>query len=175
MTLDEYLDLAKDRQAITSDRQLAFRLGQRGTCVTQYRRNNILPGTETMIRLAELAGRPVEVALMDLELWRNKEAGPGTQQVLVNMRDTFVKLSRTAAGVAVAVGAAAAAFAPLDASAAAIGRIIATHNPARTLGNTDGTTHQTPATTVYYGKLRTWFRRLLALSATGLAVAGYAA
>lgn len=68
--LREYLDLAKQRQGLRSDRQLCFALGRTQNVINQWLRHSMWPAEETMLQLAELAGVPAERALLDLMTWR---------------------------------------------------------------------------------------------------------
>jgi transcriptional regulator with XRE-family HTH domain len=70
LILDHYLDAARSRQNLPSDRQLAIALGVTPGNISIYRHGKSWPSDNTMYRLAELAGVPVEVALLDLNCWR---------------------------------------------------------------------------------------------------------
>ena len=70
-TLIWYLDEAKEKQGFTSDRQLNHALGATGSLVTRYRSNKMAPSPKMMVKLAELAGVPPEIALADLGYWTN--------------------------------------------------------------------------------------------------------
>lgn len=71
-TIDQYCDLAKDRAALASDRQLSRRLGFSTNSVTQWRTKRTWPSDDTMRRLADLAGMDQEQALIDLNIWRSE-------------------------------------------------------------------------------------------------------
>lgn len=68
-TLPWYLDTAKARCEIATDRALADRIGVHQSQVVLYRKRHMTPSTTPMIRLAEAAGVPAEVALIDRALW----------------------------------------------------------------------------------------------------------
>ena len=69
----DYLDLAIKKQGLKSDRELsrALELKSNNT-MTNMRSGKHLPSDDTMIKIAELAGEPVDVALLRLNLWRSK-------------------------------------------------------------------------------------------------------
>ncbi len=72
--IDLYLDTAKRRQGLRSDRELSRRLGLAEGAVNAYRVGRSLPDDEVMIRLARLAvADPVE-ALIWLNILRCKSA-----------------------------------------------------------------------------------------------------
>jgi len=74
MTLADYLDAAKHRQAIASDRQLGARLGLKSAAISSFRTGKSLPSDATMRRVAEMAGRDARIALLELALWRSEDA-----------------------------------------------------------------------------------------------------
>jgi transcriptional regulator with XRE-family HTH domain len=65
-TIQDYLDLAFERQELGSDRQLSRKLGLSDGAVSQFRTGKTLPSSETMIKLAWLAGIDEQVALIEL-------------------------------------------------------------------------------------------------------------
>lgn len=69
-TVDEYLDHAKKRGDITSDRQLGRILGVGPGTVTQYRTKRIWPAEAVMIKLADICGLDPVQALMHLGQWK---------------------------------------------------------------------------------------------------------
>lgn len=72
--IDTYLDTAKRRNGIRSDRELSRRLGLAEGAVNAYRVGRSLPDDEIMIRIARLAvADPVE-ALILLNIARCKSA-----------------------------------------------------------------------------------------------------
>ena len=81
-SIEEYLDLAKARADIKSDRQLGPAIGQSTQTVTHYRRKNAWPSDDAMLRLADLAGIPREEALLDLACWRSTSHARPTWQAI---------------------------------------------------------------------------------------------
>ncbi len=69
-TIDFYTDLAKSRCGFKSDRELCEALGFSSTAVSNWRTKKAWPSDDTMVRLAELAGRDPARALLDLNAWR---------------------------------------------------------------------------------------------------------
>lgn len=69
-TIDAYIDAARERSMIASDRLLALALEQSPSVVSFWRSKRTLPSDENMIQLAELAGLDPEAALVDLAIWR---------------------------------------------------------------------------------------------------------
>jgi hypothetical protein len=74
MQIDDYCDLAKQRNALKSDRELTRRLGLVGSAISHWRTKRTWPSDKTMIELAELAGEDPRVGLLDLNLWRSESA-----------------------------------------------------------------------------------------------------
>lgn len=72
MTLPTYLDAAKQRLDVESDRELSRRLGLGDTQVFLYRNRGQIPSCEVMLELAKLVGIDPHVALLDRELWLAK-------------------------------------------------------------------------------------------------------
>jgi len=70
MNLTDYLDRARDRAGIPSDRRLAAALGVAPNAVVAYRRAIATPGPAVMLRLAQLAGIAPEVALLHRASWQ---------------------------------------------------------------------------------------------------------
>lgn len=113
-TLSDYLDAAIARLGLRSDRELGFRLGfTSGTQVWRYRRKGDFPTPETMVDLAQMAGRDAKVALAELGLW--KAETDRARSVYLEIIKSLTK------GALVAVVAGLSIFAPLDANAAAFG------------------------------------------------------
>lgn len=69
-SVDDYLDLARNRQKLPSDRQLCAHLKCTDAVVSQWRKRKSFPSDEHMVRLAELAGLDPQVALLELACWR---------------------------------------------------------------------------------------------------------
>jgi len=73
-TINNYLDAAKARAGIKSDRQLSFVLGySSGAPICKQRKEHEWPSPEVMLRLAGLAGIDPEIALQELNVWRSAE------------------------------------------------------------------------------------------------------
>lgn len=72
--LAHYLDLAKARQDLKSDRQLDQAIGAKGCNTFVYRKGRAWPSDETMIKIARLAGEDAHAALVDLAIWRSGDA-----------------------------------------------------------------------------------------------------
>lgn len=72
-TLDWYLDQAKAREEIGSDRRVALAMRMDQSTVYQMRKRGILPSEPTMLKLAALAGVPAEEALLDLAMWKARD------------------------------------------------------------------------------------------------------
>ena len=72
MDLIGYLDAARARAGLASDRQLAGALGLSQGAVFHFRHRRAFPADDVMIRLAQLAGVEPERALLDLNIWRTE-------------------------------------------------------------------------------------------------------
>lgn len=119
MTIDDYMDAAKKRADIPSDRQLAFRLGATAATSCQWRTKRAWPGESIMRRLANLGGIDEELALLDLESWRTKD--PETAKVFQRIRERLVKLKDAAAAlIAISTAALFAATSPHPAHASTV-------------------------------------------------------
>lgn len=105
-TLDDYIDLAKDRAGLTSDRDLGRRLGFTGSPISFWRTGKAAPADDTMIRLAEVAGVDPVKALIDLKVWTAQGKAVGVY------REIAEKLGRIAAGIALVTLAAGASTQP---------------------------------------------------------------
>lgn len=69
-TIDDYLDAARGRAGLRSDREVGRELGLKGSIVSQWRTRRVWPADETMVRLAVLAGVDPQEALLELSYWR---------------------------------------------------------------------------------------------------------
>ena len=69
-SIDDYLNAARARLSLDSDRALDRALEFRSTSVSFYRRKKALPSETVMINLAILAGVDPALALIDLAMWR---------------------------------------------------------------------------------------------------------
>lgn len=74
-TIDNYLDAARARHSIASDRELGRRLGLSKGAVNHYRMGHSYPDDGTMLELARLALVDPSQALIDLNIWRCKSDG----------------------------------------------------------------------------------------------------
>lgn len=70
MDLLSYMDRARAVARIPSDRQLAVALGINPNSLRQYRLGLAAPSPRVMLRLADLAGVPPELALLDRAAWQ---------------------------------------------------------------------------------------------------------
>lgn len=76
-TIDDYIDAAKKRNDWKADGAIAKTLGTNHSAVSQWRTRRTWPSDETMLRLADLAGIPRTIALLELNYWRT---GPDVQK-----------------------------------------------------------------------------------------------
>ena len=72
-TIDDYIDLAKERAGLSSDRELARRLGKLANPTTQWRTRRSWPADGTMVKIARLAGVDPCQAVLDLSRWRSTD------------------------------------------------------------------------------------------------------
>ena len=79
-TIDQYCDEAISRNQIKSDRGLGKALKISATIVSAYRTKRAWPSNATMVRLAKLAGKKPEQALIELQIW--KETDENAKSVL---------------------------------------------------------------------------------------------
>lgn len=86
LSIDQYLDLAKERQGFRSDNAINKALGFAGNSVNYWRQKKTWPSDERMIALADLAGIDPEIALLDLNIWR---AAGKTKTIYLHMRNTL--------------------------------------------------------------------------------------
>lgn len=86
-TVDDYLDAARRRHDLSSDRQLARALRVTAATVNGWRTKRTWPSDDTMIRLASMADADVSHALADLNVWRSKspEARSAYQQLAAQL------------------------------------------------------------------------------------------
>jgi len=69
--ITDYIDTAIARSGSKSKRKFCELLGVSSSWIVATSRGT-LPTDETMLRLAEIAGVPPHVALLDLNIWRSK-------------------------------------------------------------------------------------------------------
>jgi len=86
-TIDFYLDRAKERLKLPSDRALAQRLNITSASVNGWRRKKAWPADEQMAHLAALAGEHPVWALIELNSWRAK-----SPEVKNNYKELLAKI-----------------------------------------------------------------------------------
>src|SRR3990167_10061762 len=93
MTIDDYMDAARARHGLNSDRQLARQIGLSAPSVNSWRTKRAWPDDETMVRLADLAGIDLERALTDLNHWRaGPKARPIYERILARLTAALIVL-----------------------------------------------------------------------------------
>ena len=70
MRIENYLDLAKAKNNIKSNNELARVMGMSGTAISWIYTKKAKPTEDTMIKLADLAGVDKKIALIDLNIYR---------------------------------------------------------------------------------------------------------
>ncbi len=114
-TINWYLDEAKEKQGFKSDRQLGTAIGGAPETISKYRKYKAAPSPEKMVKLAELAEVPEEVALADLGYWTNFDTPAAP--VYKKMSEIVANAVKyTAASVAGFAMVSAAFTSPADAS-----------------------------------------------------------
>jgi transcriptional regulator with XRE-family HTH domain len=78
-----YIDEAKRNSGAKSDRKMCEMLGLAENAIHAWKKKNVHPSQETMMKLAKLAGVPAHQALLDHAVWTSS----GTA------KSTFIKLS----------------------------------------------------------------------------------
>lgn len=91
--IDHYLDAARARLDIRSDRQLAKTVGVSAPTLNGWRTKRAWPDDPAMCRLADLADVPRNVALIELNFWRAKGAA----------RDVYKDLLKIVAVLAISI------------------------------------------------------------------------
>lgn len=114
-TVDDYMDAARSRLALPSDRALSKALGVGFTAPNQWRTRRAWPADDTMVRLAELAGADPAQALLDLNQWRNQS--PAVRSVYERIA---ARIAATAASVIIAFGVAGYGTAKADGARVAV-------------------------------------------------------
>jgi len=133
-TLEWYLDTAKTRNDIDSDRKLAQRLDLNPSQINFYRNKDMKPKTTILIKIAKLAGVSPDVALTDRALWLAESDEER------NYWERLATLAQKAAVAGVSIGALLSMLAGAPAPA--------------TAGTNPAQTDKTSAESVYYGKRR---------------------
>ncbi len=129
-TLNWYLDKAREKQGFKSDRQLALALSGVHSLVTSYRRMKAYPSPEMMVKLANYADVPVEIALADLGYWTNfdTEAAPAYKK----MAEIVAKAKNYAAAVIIGTGVVTSGFTgSFSESASADDTLLSRHDDAQ--------------------------------------------
>lgn len=72
-TVDDYMNIAKERNNFRSDRQLALALGVTTTTTTGWRTKRQWPSDAQMPALARLAGVNPLVGIAERDIWRSSE------------------------------------------------------------------------------------------------------
>lgn len=70
MNINDYIELAKEKQGYKSDSELGRALEFKGSGISYWRLGKALPSDEKMLNLAVMAGINPAVALLDLSAWR---------------------------------------------------------------------------------------------------------
>ena len=96
MNIDEYADLAKEKNGFKSDRQLSKNLGFSGNSVSYWRRGMNFPSDDMMMKLAKLAGVDTTTALIDLNVWRTDGETQKAYQGLSRRMASFLSLALVA-------------------------------------------------------------------------------
>ncbi|MEG3641646.1 hypothetical protein [Magnetococcus sp. PR-3] len=91
MTIDNYCDLAKQNHALKNDSALAEALNLKRNAISNWRTKRAWPNDESMVALAELAGKDPGEALLHLASWRT--GGKAHQE----WQKLFMTLTGTAA------------------------------------------------------------------------------
>lgn len=87
MNLTEYLEAARARACLPSDNRLADALGIAHPSLLAWKRGHSIPTPERMVRLAELAGIPAELALIDRATWQAD--GEASRAVMSRIRSAI--------------------------------------------------------------------------------------
>lgn len=108
-TIQNYLDLALEKNRLYSGRELGRVLGVSSGAINAWRTGRSLPDDENMLDLARLAGIPDEQALLELSYWRAEGEAKSTYGKML------ARLQVTACGVflcMISMSASALAAAP---------------------------------------------------------------
>ena len=92
--LSHYLDLAKENQGLTTERELARALGHASNYSVQMMRKGVsFPSDETMLKLAKMAGENPKTALARLNEWRTKS--PEAREHYAEIAERLAKQAST--------------------------------------------------------------------------------
>ncbi len=134
----DYMDAARQRQELRSDRALARKMNKAQNTLTRWRTGKSIPNDDEMRVLAQLAGADEEQALLLVNIW----CAPNEPT-----REIYRRLLRRlagSAGLAIAVTASIALGGPPDS------------------GRNWSVFEMISAANVYYGKFRRFSRRVAA-------------
>lgn len=102
LTIDDYIDQAKDNQKLKSDRQLGEKIGVKGSYISHFRTKRTWPSDETMIKIADLAGLDQQEALLNLNIWRTSNSVAA--HVYAEIMDKFKSAAMLVIGIVVLGG-----------------------------------------------------------------------
>jgi len=85
--ITDYIDIAFKRSGAKSDRKFCDLMRVNPTWVNATRKGK-LPTDENMLKLAELAGIPPHIALLDLNVWRSKGKTQAVYKRLIQAVET---------------------------------------------------------------------------------------
>jgi transcriptional regulator with XRE-family HTH domain len=109
-TIDNYLDRARANAGLDSDRKLGREIGLTGSAISNLRLRKSVPKDETIAKLAVMAGRPLDLALLDRDIWNSHGVIRATYQEIA--RKLAMGLGRAAAAITILVLAAGAILQP---------------------------------------------------------------
>lgn len=89
-TFRDYVSEAQKKNGLHSNNELAKMLNITSGGLSSLYRGKSLPTDETIAKLAELAGIPIEEALIDAALWRSTD--PKLKSVWERMRNMIISL-----------------------------------------------------------------------------------
>ena len=97
-----YMDTAKKNAGIKSDRKLAAALEL--STVSKWRDpyRHVVPEQSAMVRLANMAGIPQEIALIERDIWEANFKAPETVPFYENIKKALKETGRYAAVIAIA-------------------------------------------------------------------------
>lgn len=93
-----YLDTAKEKHNLKSDRQLGQALNYSGNQIFYLRKQSSNPSDEKMVAIAKMAGESTEIALLDLAMWRTHGVAKNTYASILQ------KISQVTAMIIALVG-----------------------------------------------------------------------
>lgn len=85
-TVRDYLDAARAKHGIKSDRALSVAMGLKPQAVCDVRLGKSLPSDATMLRLCELAGADPTRGLIQLNVWRASSSTVADQYSRILLR-----------------------------------------------------------------------------------------